>query len=126
MAGNSPKQLEKKSNVEAFDSTKSVKNIPADSLQQPDNSTGENLFKNEVPPPSPKLRNLSLKTTKACRKSIARLMRLRLRGEIEPDLFKQLLYGMQVMSSFIKVDIEEDLIEIKEVASELKNANKGS
>lgn len=65
------------------------------------------------PPPLCKIRNLSLKNTKACRKSIARLMKARLRGEIDIDLYKNLLYGMQVMSGLIKIDIEEELEEIK-------------
>lgn len=104
-------------NNEDFDSTKSEKNIPADSLA----IAGTTNVR--PPPPTCKIRNLSVKDPAACRRSIARLMRLRLRGEIGSDLYKELLYGMQVLSTQMRIDVKDDMEEIKEALLERKKRN---
>jgi len=60
-----------------------------------------------MPKPPPMLR-MPLSTVQATRRSIARLMRFRLRNMIDSATYRDVLYGMGMYIQILKLAIEEN------------------
>ncbi len=62
-------------------------------------------------PEKPKGFKLQLNTLVNSRKSFARIIRMMAAGQIDPVLFRNLVYGMTGYLSFLKMEQENEIIE---------------
>jgi type IV secretory pathway VirB10-like protein len=56
-----------------------------------------------------KEKRLALNDAKAARHSLARIIRMRLRGELESDVYRDLVYGLNALLGFEKLQKETEL-----------------
>jgi hypothetical protein len=58
---------------------------------------------------SAKEKRLALNDAKAARHSLSRIIRMRLRGELESDVYRDLVYGLNALLGFEKLQKETEL-----------------
>ncbi|KKK76689.1 hypothetical protein LCGC14_2861120 [marine sediment metagenome] len=116
------KATKKSRNSASFLSSKAARRKARSTVNQCSGNTTELELTGKVIPHPPVMKNLSMKDSNSCRRAISRMTKLLLRGEIEPELYRSILYGIQVQVSLIKVDIDRDILEIKEYIHEQKNS----
>ena len=71
-----------------------------------DDSTGKIKPEKRSYPP---IKSLRLKSITDCRKTLARIIKLYARQEISGETLSKIMYGLQVMTSFWKIEFMPDL-----------------
>ena len=70
---------------------------------------------------------LELDTPASARKTLARLSRMRFRGELASDVYRDLVYGLSTMRSFdsllADLRIEARIEELEKIAESMKGGN---